>query len=134
MLKSDSLLGGEGNGGIIYRKSHLGRDSLVGAALILNLMCNENININKIADQFPKYYIVKSSKKTNKFGAVAIKKIKDKYPDGKIIETDGIKIIWENEWVHIRKSNTEPIIRIISESTSIKKSQKIINSIKELIN
>ncbi len=134
MKKNGSLIGGEGNGGVILKESHLGRDSLVGTALILNLICNENIDINKIADKFPKYYIVKSSKTINKFGAADIKKIKDTYPNEKIIETDGIKIAWEDQWVHIRKSNTEPILRIISESESINKSHQIIDSIKELLN
>lgn len=134
MQKTNSLIGGEGNGGIILKESHLGRDSLVGAAIILNLLCNENKNINQITNNFPKYHIVKSSIKLEKFNFKLFDKIKNHFSDEKIEETDGLKILWEHEWIHIRKSNTEPILRIISEAQTVDMANKLVDKIKALIN
>ena len=133
MQEIDSLIGGEGNGGIILKESHLGRDSLVGTAIILNLLVNENKNLNEIYESFPKYYIQKSSVKLNKSSDNIIQRIKNKFSNEKIINIDGLKIVRPDEWIHVRKSNTEPVLRIISESKSKLRSDELIKKIRELI-
>ena len=133
MEKKNSVIGGEGNGGVILNASHLGRDSLVGAALILNLLVNENKTLSDICSIFPKFYIEKSSIKFDMPYDDLINKIKTYFCSDKISNLDGIKVIRKNEWIHIRKSNTEPIIRIIAESTSTSQSKKLIQEIKELV-
>ena len=133
MQSVKSLIGGEGNGGIILKESHLGRDSLVGAIMILNLLTLEDKTLNQIYRLLPKYYIQKSSLELTDSSKQIIQKIKQKLGDENIIDTDGLKIIWDNKWVHIRKSNTEPILRIIAESKSISETNKLISLIKNIL-
>ena len=133
MQHENSLLGGEGNGGIILRESHLGRDSLVGAAIVLNLLAKESLTINEIFNSFPKFYIQKSSIELKNDSDAIISKLKRYFMNEDIIETDGLKIVRKSEWIHIRKSNTEPILRIISESKSISRSKELIKIIKNEI-
>lgn len=133
MEETGSLIGGEGNGGVILKESHLGRDSLVGAIIILNLLAMENKSLNQIYKLFPKYYIKKTSVKLDDSSLETIDKIKKKFNNENIVEADGLKIIWDDEWVHIRKSNTEPILRIIAESKSMSQSNKLIKLIKNMI-
>jgi len=133
MQDENSLLGGEGNGGIILRESHLGRDSLVGAAIVLNLLAKESLTINEIFNSFPKFFIQKSSIELKNDSETIISKLKRYFMNEEIIETDGLKIVRKNEWIHIRKSNTEPILRIISESKSISRSKELIKIIKNEI-
>ena len=133
MQHENSLFGGEGNGGIILRESHLGRDSLVGTAIVLNLLAKESLTINEIFNSFPKFYIQKSSIELNDDSDATINKLKRYFINEDLIEIDGLKIVRKNEWIHIRKSNTEPILRIICESKSISRSKELINIIKNEI-
>ena len=133
MQKECALIGGEGNGGVILAESHLGRDSLVGSAIILNLISNESLSINEQFNLLPKFYIEKSTVHLTNSSDVYIKKLKELYSNDNINEKDGLKIIRDNEWVHIRKSNTEPILRIIAESKSIERSKQLIEEIKNEI-
>ena len=133
MEKEGSLLGGEGNGGVILKDSHLGRDSLVGAAIVLNLLAIETIKINELFDALPKYYIHKSSVALKPKNENFENKIKEYFIEDEINESDGLKIIRQNEWIHIRKSNTEPILRIISESESVARSKELVEIIKNEI-
>ena len=133
MEKEGSLIGGEGNGGVILKDSHLGRDSLVGAAIVLNLLAKESVRMNKLFNEFPKYYIQKSSVNLKSENDNFVDKVKKYFIYDNINESDGLKIIRDNEWVHIRKSNTEPILRIISESKSIARSKELIEIIKNEI-
>ena len=134
MIKSNSLLGGEGNGGVILRECHLGRDSLVAAAMVLNLLSNEKKTISNIRESLPYYYIQKSSIELELNNSSISKIIKEYFKNEAIIEIDGIKIEFNNgDWVHIRRSNTEPIIRIISESNSNSTAIKLIEDIKKIL-
>ena len=134
MKELDSCLGGEGNGGIIFSESHLGRDSLVGATLFLNRLVQENKTVSQIFNSMPQFYMLKDKIELNNINAIdAIKKIKQNYPKVKKDTQDGLKLIWENSWLHIRKSNTEPIIRIYSEAQSKNDAKKLINEIKKII-
>lgn len=134
MIKLNSLLGGEGNGGVILRECHLGRDSLVAAAMILNLLSNENKSISNIRKSLPYYYIQKSSVELISDNLDIFERVKKHFKNEVIIEIDGMKIEFNNgDWIHIRKSNTEPIIRIISESNSNSTAIKLIKDVKKIL-
>ena len=131
MKELDSAIGGEGNGGVILEESHLGRDSLVASALVLNHLAQSNIPFDEILEKIPRFVMIKD--KINLKNDVNFEHIKNLFQndDITIIEGDGLKIIWKEKWVHIRKSNTEPIIRIISEARNESLAKKLINNIKQ---
>jgi phosphomannomutase len=139
MKASNAIIGGEGNGGIIYPDSHYGRDSLVGVALFLSHLANLKISCKQLRDSYPSYFMSK-----NKIELTAdidvddiLKKMASSYKNEDVITIDGVKINFKSEWVHLRKSNTEPIIRIYTESTSQKDADalaiRVIEEIKAII-
>lgn len=138
MKKTQAIIGGEGNGGVIYPTLHAGRDALVGIALFLSFLAKEKTNSLSLKNRYPNYFISKN--KIELTPQIDVDKvllaIKEKYKDEKVNDIDGVKIDFPEEWVHLRKSNTEPIIRIYSESKSEKKAEelalKIINEIKQI--
>ena len=134
MLKSGALLGGEGNGGIILKESHLGRDSLTGATLVLNRMSQSKHSLSKIFYSLPQFSIVKDK---IRFGGGEIlslqNNLKKQFHDSKINELDGIKFIWDNSWIHFRKSNTEPILRIYAEAQNESVAKELIQKAKKAI-
>ena len=135
MKEIGSEIGGEGNGGVILKESHLGRDSLVASALILNHLAQSNISLSKIMKAVPKFEIIKDKitiKKDINFSN--IKSYFKNENEIEFIESDGLKILYKDKWVHIRKSNTEPIIRIISEASNKDIATHLINTIKNIIN
>jgi len=127
MKSTKAVIGGEGNGGIIYPESHYGRDSLVGAALFLSHLANAKISCKTLRESYPDYYMSKSKiELTPQIDVDGIlEKIAQKYSAAKPNCIDGVKIDFEEEWVHLRKSNTEPIIRIYTESFSQKKADEL---------
>ena len=135
-----AVIGGEGNGGIIYPTSHYGRDALVGIGLFLTHLAKYGKSISKLRASYPNYSISKNKIELTPSLDVdnILLKIKEKYKSHPIIDIDGVKIEFEKEWVHLRKSNTEPIIRIYSESDSEAKAEhlakKIMQDIKEVVN
>ncbi|PWB27623.1 phosphoglucosamine mutase [Flavobacterium sp. HTF] len=139
MKITNAIIGGEGNGGIIYPAAHYGRDSLVGVALFLSHLAHAKISCKKLRESYPDYYMSKSKiELTPQINVDEIlEKTAQKFSDKKPNCIDGVKIDFEAEWVHLRKSNTEPIIRIYTESTTQKKAdelaQKFIKEISELI-
>ncbi|WP_422091337.1 phosphoglucosamine mutase [Tenacibaculum ovolyticum] len=120
MKDTDTVIGGEGNGGIIYPDSHYGRDSLVGVALFLSHLAHKKMSCKELRDSYPSYFMSKN--KIQLTPQINVDKILEtmasKYKNEDVNTIDGVKIDFENEWVHLRKSNTEPIIRIYTESTS----------------
>ncbi len=139
MKEVGAIIGGEGNGGIIYPEFHYGRDALVGIALFLSHLAKFNKPIGFLRNTYPNYHIAKKKVELTADLDVdgILNEIKDKYERYPINTEDGIKINFEKEWVHLRKSNTEPIIRIYAESefetTASNLADKIIRDIKELI-
>lgn len=137
MKSSNAIIGGEGNGGIIYPKSHYGRDALVGVALFLSLLAERKIAVSTLRASYPSYFM--SKKKIDLIPTTDVDKIlaaiKVKYDQEEISTIDGVKIDFPNKWVHLRKSNTEPIIRIYTEAPTQEAADnlanKIINEIKE---
>jgi len=135
MKELESAIGGEGNGGVILEESHLGRDSLVASALVLNHLAQSNLSLNKIMDTLPSFIMIKD--KITLENDIEFNDIKDQFKnenDITFIEGDGLKILWKDKWVHIRKSNTEPIIRIISEAIDNTTAEGLIDSIKQIVN
>ena len=122
MKEINAVIGGEGNGGIIYPEIHYGRDALVGIVLILSLLADKQITLKELKELYPKYYMSKNKiQLTNSINIDSIlSNLKDKYSCENITTIDGLKIDFNDGWVHLRKSNTEPIIRIYSESISEK--------------
>jgi len=120
MKSINAVIGGEGNGGIIYPESHYGRDSLVGVALFLSHLAHLKISCKELRDSYPSYFMSKNKiELTPEINVdVLLEKMALKYKHEDVITIDGVKINFKSEWVHLRKSNTEPIIRIYTESIS----------------
>ncbi len=139
MKKTQAVIGGEGNGGVIYPPLHYGRDALVGIALFLSYLAGSGKTCSQLRQTYPQYVISKN--KIELTGNInpdnVLTKIKDKFSNYPVNTVDGVKIEFENEWVHLRKSNTEPIIRIYAESTSEEAAdnlaKKIISEINRII-
>lgn len=139
MKEVNAIIGGEGNGGVIYPPIHYGRDALTGIALFLTYLAKSRKNVVGLKKDLPDYFI--SKHKIELSNGIDLQKILDKltlkYQKQKIDNTDGVKITFDKDWVHLRKSNTEPIIRIIAESDSEVKSEnlarKLMHDISELI-
>ena len=118
MKEIHAVIGGEGNGGIIYPELHYGRDSLVGIALFLSHLAHKKIKVSELRDSYPAYTISKNKIELTPETDVdhVLKSMAERYKYQEVDTTDGVKIYIDKEWVHLRKSNTEPIIRIYSES------------------
>jgi phosphomannomutase len=136
MKKNNAIIGGEGNGGIIYPESHYGRDSMVGVALFLTHLANKKMSVSALRASYPEYYMSKNKiELTPQIDVDAILvAMTEKYKNEDITTIDGVKIDFADNWVHLRKSNTEPIIRIYTEASSQKLAddlaQRIIDEIK----
>jgi phosphomannomutase len=140
MKKNKAIIGGEGNGGIIYPELHYGRDALVGVALFLSLLAEKKMTVSQLRASYPNYFMSKKKiELTPQLDVDAIlKAIETKYTHENITTIDGVKIDFDNSWVHLRKSNTEPIIRIYTEAPSQVEADtladKIISEIKAVAN
>lgn len=138
MKETNAVIGGEGNGGVIYPASHYGRDSLVGIALFLTHLAHEKKTVSELRATYPEYYIAKQKiELTPEIDVDAIlKAVKDKFSSYDVTDIDGVKIDFPDKWVHLRKSNTEPIIRIYSEASTMEDAEiagaEIIEIIKSL--
>ncbi|WP_053406535.1 phosphoglucosamine mutase [Persicobacter sp. CCB-QB2] len=139
MKATDAVIGGEGNGGVIYPELHYGRDALVGIALFLTQLAKFGKSISFLRSTYPNYFISKNKIELTPDVDVdlILEKIAAKYAKHPVNTIDGVKIDFEDEWVHLRKSNTEPIIRIYAESPSLATAEhlanKIISDIREII-
>jgi phosphomannomutase len=139
MKKNNAIIGGEGNGGIIYPELHYGRDSLVGVALFLTHLANKKMSVSALRASYPEYYMSKNKiELTPQIDVDSILiQMTEKYKNEDISTIDGVKIDFPTEWVHLRKSNTEPIIRIYTEAPSQQEADslaiRIIDEIKEIV-
>lgn len=135
MKATNAVIGGEGNGGIIYPASHYGRDALVGIALFLTHLAKEHKTVSELRATYPEYYIAKQKiELTPEIDVDAIlEKVKIKFSEFDVTDIDGVKIDFPDQWVHLRKSNTEPIIRIYSEASSMAKAEVIGAEVIEII-
>jgi phosphomannomutase len=139
MKNTNAIIGGEGNGGIIYPEIHYGRDALVGIALFLSHLAHKKTTCSQLRASYPPYFISKNKIELTPNIIVdnILIEMKKRHSDKKVNDVDGVRIDFDKEWVHLRKSNTEPIIRVYAESSSEEKSKqlagKIIDEIKSLI-
>ncbi|MFH8142094.1 MAG: phosphoglucosamine mutase [Muribaculaceae bacterium] len=135
MKETGAVIGGEGNGGVIYPEAHYGRDALVGVALFLTLMAKSGKKVTELKAGYPAYAIAKNKiQLTPEIDVDAIlDAMKERYKSEKITDIDGVKIDFPQSWVHLRKSNTEPIIRIYAEAHTMEEADKLANDIKEVI-
>ncbi len=132
---NNAIIGGEGNGGVIYPELHCGRDALVGIALFLTPLAKSQKTCSELRKAYPNYFISKNKIELNEDTDIdsIFESIQKKYKQYEVNTIDGVKIDFDNSWVHLRKSNTEPIIRIYSEAKTKEEAeelaQKIINDI-----
>lgn len=135
MKETGAVIGGEGNGGVIYPAAHYGRDALVGVALFLTLLAKSNLSVSGLKATYPAYCIVKNKIELTPEIDVdrLLKAVEERFSNENVTTIDGVKIDFEDSWVHLRKSNTEPIIRIYAEAHTVAEAEKLVGSIKEVI-
>ncbi len=135
MKEVGAVIGGEGNGGVIYPEAHYGRDALVGVALFLTLLAKSGKKVSELKATYPPYEIAKNKiELTPDIDVDAIlAKMKEKYADERITDIDGVKIDFADSWVHLRKSNTEPIIRIYAEASTMAQADHLAETVKSVI-
>lgn len=136
MKEKKAKIGGEGNGGVIYPEIHYGRDALVGIALFLSFLAKSGKTCSGLRGLYPNYFISKNKIQIEPERDIdkLLLLIKDKYKHAQLTDIDGIKIEFEQEWIHLRKSNTEPIIRIYAEAPTREKAEKLANEVITEIN
>ncbi|MBN1158929.1 MAG: phosphoglucosamine mutase [Bacteroidales bacterium] len=136
MKRVHAVIGGEGNGGVIFPDLHYGRDALAGIALFLSHMTGSGLKCSDLRYRYPDYHISKNKMELSEDADIEniIQHLKNKYHKAEINESDGLRIDFDEEWVHLRKSNTEPVIRIISESRSMEKARQLAQQIMEDVN
>ena len=135
MKEVGAVIGGEGNGGVIYPESHYGRDALVGIALFLSLLAEKQMTVSQLRATYPEYFIAKNridlQPSTDIDGILA--KVKELYKDEQVNDIDGVKIDFADKWVHLRKSNTEPIIRVYSEASTMEAADELGKKIMDIV-
>ncbi|MDA3867934.1 MAG: phosphoglucosamine mutase [Salinivirgaceae bacterium] len=136
MKRVNAVIGGEGNGGVIYPELHYGRDALVGIAFFLSHLATANVTVSELKNTYPKYTIIKDKINLSPELDVdqLLEQIAEKYKNENVSRIDGVKIDFETGWVHLRKSNTEPIVRIYCEASTEQKAKEIAAAIKSNIN
>lgn len=138
MKEVGAIIGGEGNGGVIYPELHYGRDALVGVALFLTYLAEQGVTMTELRKRYPAYYASKNKIELTPAIDVdkVLREIKERYSTERVNDIDGVKIDFAESWVHLRKSNTEPIIRIYTEAKSVEAAdalaEKFIAEIKEI--
>ena len=131
MLEIGAKLGGEGNGGVILKEAHLGRDSLVAVAMVLNRMAQEEKPISEIHASLPQFHIVKDKIDLEVVNKIAVQeKAKSIFTDAEVNTIDGVKFTWDDRWIHLRVSNTEPIMRIYAEGPTEMDARALVDRIR----
>lgn len=136
MKETNAVIGGEGNGGVIYPESHYGRDALVGIALFLSHLAHKKVKVSELRKEYPAYFTAKNKVDlTPEINVdLILEEVKERYKNEQINDVDGVKIDFADKWVHLRKSNTEPIIRVYSEAKSQEEAEKVGQEVMGLIN
>ena len=130
MKEVGAVIGGEGNGGVIYPESHYGRDALVGIALFLSSLAQKGSRVSELRKTFPEYFIAKNRidlTPSTDVDAILlkVKEMFSQHSDVNVNDIDGVKIDFPDRWVHLRKSNTEPIIRVYSEAPTMEQAEEL---------
>ena len=127
MKEVNAVIGGEGNGGVIYPESHYGRDALVGIALFLSSLAHKGCKVSELRKSYPNYFMAKNRIDLTPETDISaiLDRIKEMYMDEKVTDIDGVKIDFADKWVHLRASNTEPIIRVYSEAATMEEAESL---------
>ena len=135
MKETNTVIGGEGNGGVIYPAAHYGRDALVGIALFLSHLAHEGKTVSELRKTYPEYFIAKNriDLDANTDVDAILAKVKEMFKDEQVNDIDGVKIDCPDKWVHLRKSNTEPIIRVYSEAATMAEADEIGKKIMDVV-
>lgn len=138
MKEVGAVIGGEGNGGVIYPESHYGRDALVGIALFLSSLAQKGCKASELRQSFPNYFMTKNridlTPDTDVDAILAkVKELYGKQKDVKVTDIDGVKLDFPESWVHLRKSNTEPIIRVYSEAKSVEEAEALAHKLMDVV-
>ena len=135
MKEVGAVIGGEGNGGVIYPESHYGRDALVGIALFLSSLAHKGCKVSELRATFPEYFIAKNRIELTPSTDVdaILEKVKQLYANEQVNDIDGVKIDFPDKWVHLRKSNTEPIIRVYSEASTMEAADALGKQIMQVV-
>ena len=135
MKEVGAVIGGEGNGGVIYPESHYGRDALVGIALFLSSLAHKGCKVSELRATFPEYFIAKNRIDLTPSTDVdaILEKVKELYANEQVNDIDGVKIDFADKWVHLRKSNTEPIIRVYSEASTMEAADALGKQIMQVV-
>ena len=135
MKEVGAVIGGEGNGGVIYPESHYGRDALVGIALFLTSLASKGCKVSELRASLPEYSIAKNRIDLTPSTDVdaILEKVKQMYADQQVNDIDGVKIDFPDKWVHLRKSNTEPIIRVYSEAATIEEADQLGKTLMQVV-
>jgi phosphomannomutase len=131
MKQTGAIIGGEGNGGVIYPETHYGRDALAGLALFLSHFAKKKMSMTALRDSYPRYEISKNKIELRDGMDVdaILSKVQTMYPDAQVNTIDGVKFDFSDGWVHLRKSNTEPIVRVIAEHTNRESAEALANEV-----
>ena len=134
-IPTNAVIGGEGNGGVIYPASHYGRDALVGIALFLSSLAQKGCKVSELRATFPEYCISKNRIDLTPEINVdkVLEAVKEKYAGERINDKDGVKIDFADGWVHLRKSNTEPIIRVYSEAATMEEADALAKKVIDVV-
>ncbi len=135
MKEVNAVIGGEGNGGVIYPESHYGRDALVGIALFLSSLAHKGCKVSELRATYPEYCIAKNRidlTPSTDIDAI-LAKVKEMYKDEQVNDIDGVKIDFADKWVHLRKSNTEPIIRVYSEAATMEAADELGKTLMQVV-
>jgi phosphomannomutase len=136
MLAIGADLGGEGNGGVILREAHLGRDSLVGVTMVLNRLAQTTSTLSEIMQTLPHFEMVKDRLELNRADAsmpdptAVFDRAKTIFSEAQVNTVDGLKFIWDDQWLHLRASNTEPILRVYAEASTKKAAEELVQTLK----
>ncbi|MBQ9218634.1 MAG: phosphoglucosamine mutase [Muribaculaceae bacterium] len=135
MRRTGAVIGGEGNGGVIYPELHYGRDALVGVALFLTLLAKSGMTVSQLKATYPQYSIAKTKLELRPEMDVdaILKAVETHYAGERVTTIDGVKIDFDDSWMHLRKSNTEPIIRIYSEANTMEKASQLGEKVKQIV-
>jgi phosphomannomutase len=133
MKSQNAVIGGEGNGGIIYPPLHYGRDALVGIALMLSQLAKTSMSMTELRSSYPDYTIVKDKIQLDGLDPdSALSKVKSSFGNQEIDTRDGVKVLFDESWVHLRKSNTEPIVRVYAEHKSKEQAANLVAKVKSI--
>jgi phosphomannomutase len=135
MKETHAVIGGEGNGGVIFPDAHYGRDALAGIALFLSHLAHKKVSMTTLRDQYPRYEIVKEKIELDPSLAIdaMLDKVIAQFPEAEVNTLDGVKLDFPEGWVHLRKSNTEPIVRVIAEHRTREEAQALARSVMQTV-